>query len=248
MDHRWNDSIRKDQQGRVEQGRYGARPVEDDPEVERRDRRVLAQRRINKSPWEIGASHWDQRDLYTKGSAIDDRGYGRGPALHPEVGSYAYERDDDPPPATRRDVGPTVYEREAWPWLNYDRFQWEREQPSLWSRVKNAALSIAGRGHAGRGPKGWRRSDESIREDVCEALAYEGRVDATDITVEVKNGEVTLEGEVADREQKRLAEELAARCRGVEDVHNRLRLHRDEPTAGGGGGDDMTFASPVGAY
>lgn len=60
---------------------------------------------MNKSPWQIGASHWDQRDLYTQNARTDDGGYGLGPAIHPEEGSYAYPpragapaepRDDDP--------------------------------------------------------------------------------------------------------------------------------------------------------
>ncbi len=60
---------------------------------------------MNKSPWQIGASHWDQRDLYTQNARTDDGGYGLGPAVHPEEGSYAYPpraevaaeaRDEDP--------------------------------------------------------------------------------------------------------------------------------------------------------
>jgi len=223
--------------------------VEDDPEVERRDRIVYAQRRVNKSPWEIGASHWDQRDLYTRGAANDDHGYARGPAVHPEVGSYAYQRDDDPPPATQRDFGPSVHEREAWPWLNYERFQPAPQAGGIWGRVKSAVGKLTG--HAGAGPKGWRRSDESIREDVCEALAYDGRIDATQIEVTVKDAEVTLEGIVLERDQKRLAEDLAAHVRGVEDVHNRLRLKKDEKSDrdndgdGSAFGDVLTFATPM---
>lgn len=45
---------------------------------------------FNKSPWEIGAAHWDQRDLYTQNARTDDGGYGLGPAVHPPEGSYAY--------------------------------------------------------------------------------------------------------------------------------------------------------------
>jgi hypothetical protein len=41
----------------------------------------------------------------------------------------------------------------------------------------------------GRGPKGYRRSDERIREDVCECLSADDRVDASDIDVTVRNCE-----------------------------------------------------------
>ena len=59
---------------------------------------------VNRSPWDIGASHWDQRDLYTQNARTDDGGYGLGPAVHPTDGSYAYgshpgerdEHDEDP--------------------------------------------------------------------------------------------------------------------------------------------------------
>jgi hypothetical protein len=79
-------------------------------------------------------------------------------------------------------------------------------------------------GHAGRGPRNYRRSDERIREDVCNRLTEAGHVDAGDIGVRVENGEVTLEGTVDSRREKRLAEDLAAEVRGVRDVENRLRV------------------------
>ena len=82
----------------------------------------------------------------------------------------------------------------------------------------------------GRGPKNYRRSDERIREEVNERLTDHPRIDATDIEVQVENGEVTLDGTVADRNQKRLAEDIADDCRGVIDVHNRLRMHIGKAT------------------
>ena len=79
---------------------------------------------------------------------------------------------------------------------------------------------------AGRGPRGWQRSDERIREDVNERLTDNPYIDATDIEVQVKDAEVTLAGSVEDRSAKRLAEDLAASVSGVKDVHNQLRLSR----------------------
>ena len=78
----------------------------------------------------------------------------------------------------------------------------------------------------GRGPKGYRRSDERIREDVSEELFRHPEIDASEIDVRVQNGEVTLEGKVEDRHQKRLAEDIAERSSGVTDVHNRLKVDR----------------------
>ena len=76
----------------------------------------------------------------------------------------------------------------------------------------------------GRGPKNWRRSDESIREMVNELLTDHDDVDATDIDVSVQDGEVTLTGMVGNRREKRMAEDVAWSCRGVRDVHNRLTI------------------------
>jgi hypothetical protein len=80
--------------------------------------------------------------------------------------------------------------------------------------------------HAGRGPKGWKRSDERIKEDVNEALARDPDLDASSIEVRVENSEVTLSGVVEDRGDKRLAEDLAEEVFGVEDVHNQLKVRR----------------------
>lgn len=77
---------------------------------------------------------------------------------------------------------------------------------------------------AGRGPRGYTRSDERIHEDVCEALTRDADVDATDIEVRISGGEVTLSGHVADREQKRRAEEVAESVAGVRDVFNQIRV------------------------
>jgi hypothetical protein len=77
---------------------------------------------------------------------------------------------------------------------------------------------------AGRGPKGYVRSDERIREEVNDWLREHGEIDATNVTVGVTNREVTLEGTVEDRRMKRLAEDVAESVRGVADVHNRLRV------------------------
>ncbi|MEW6422990.1 MAG: BON domain-containing protein [Deinococcota bacterium] len=59
---------------------------------------------------------------------------------------------------------------------------------------------------------------------VNEALEDEHGVDASDIEVQVQNGEVTLTGTVSDRSQKRMSEDCVERVRGVRHVHNQLRV------------------------
>jgi hypothetical protein len=110
----------------------------------------------------------------------------------------------------------------------------------------------------GRGPRGYRRSDERIREDVCDRLTEDHDIDASDIDVKVESGEVTLEGTVDARRSKWLAEELASRCSGVVDVHNHLRVRRpameqresesaSAPRNGGGRGQTQTAQTGLGA-
>lgn len=80
--------------------------------------------------------------------------------------------------------------------------------------------------YRGRGPKNYQRSDERIREDVCERLERDDRVDASDLEVLVDGGIVTMSGTVQDREMKRRAEDLAESCGGVRDVQNQIRVAR----------------------
>lgn len=79
---------------------------------------------------------------------------------------------------------------------------------------------------AGRGPRGYQRSDDRIREDVCERLTQHPDIDAVDIEIQVKNGEVTLTGTVEGRDAKRMAEDIAESISGVKDVHNQLRAQQ----------------------
>ncbi|MBC7457184.1 MAG: BON domain-containing protein, partial [Bdellovibrionaceae bacterium] len=86
---------------------------------------------------------------------------------------------------------------------------------SLWQSTKN---------FFGKGPKGFRRSDEKIREEVCEALYRDNLVDASEIEVSVKDAEVILSGTVSGRRMKRLAEDCADSVSGVSDVRNEIRV------------------------
>ena len=80
------------------------------------------------------------------------------------------------------------------------------------------------RGFAGKGPKGYTRSDDRIREEISDALMADDDVDASEIEVRVEHGEVTLTGTVDSRQEKRAAEEVAERCQGVNNVQNSLRV------------------------
>ncbi len=80
--------------------------------------------------------------------------------------------------------------------------------------------------HYGKGPKGYKRSDDRIREDVCEMIARQGHIDASDVEVRVESATVILTGTVAARQDKRGLEQLVERCRGIDDVQNEIRVRR----------------------
>jgi hypothetical protein len=113
------------------------------------------------------------------------------------------------------------------------------QQRPLWDRTRDEFRSWMGDqeaerrrendeeyqgGHYGRGPRGYTRSDERIREDLNDRLTYDWRVDATDIEVTVSTGEVTLNGAVDSRQAKRCAEDIADSVSGVRHVQNNLRV------------------------
>lgn len=84
-------------------------------------------------------------------------------------------------------------------------------------------------GHRGTGPQGYVRSDERIREDVCERLTLHDAVDASHIEVDVSGGVVTLGGDVPERYMKHLAEDTVAETIGVRDITNTLRVRAGGP-------------------
>lgn len=81
--------------------------------------------------------------------------------------------------------------------------------------------------HRGRGPKGYVRSDERLREIICEQLTDDPYVDASEMEVRVSGGEVTLTGSVTDRRMKWRAEDIVEAYTGGAEVHNRLRVSGD---------------------
>ena len=88
-----------------------------------------------------------------------------------------------------------------------------------------------GRG-PGKAPRGYTRSDERIREDICERLML-SPYDSSDVELTVSRGEVTLTGTVRSRADKWGIEDVAEAILGVQDVHNQLRVTRsDEQTSG----------------
>ncbi len=82
--------------------------------------------------------------------------------------------------------------------------------------------------HRGHGPKGYVRSSDRIREDVCDRLTDDPMIDARNIEVSVSGTEITLSGTVVSRDQRRRAEAVADGVAGVTHVQNNTRV--DEAT------------------
>lgn len=117
-----------------------------------------------------------------------------------------------------------------------------REERGFWDRAADEVASWFGdegaeqrrqQDHRGRGPRGYTRSDDRIREDVNDRLADDPYVDASEIEVSVSGGEVTLSGTVDQRNARRRAEDIAERVSGVKYVQNNLRVRQAGTTTTG---------------
>ena len=126
------------------------------------------------------------------------------------------------------------------------------QERSFWDRATDEVSSWFGdrdaeqrreEDHRGRGPKGYKRSDDRIRDDLNDRLADDRFIDASDIELIVAAGEVTLTGVVANREMRRRAEDLAERISGVTYVQNNLRVRQAGSGSSAGITADVTPSS-----
>jgi osmotically-inducible protein OsmY len=90
-----------------------------------------------------------------------------------------------------------------------------------------------------------------IRAAVIDDLTFDPDVDASDITVENRDGEVVLAGSVPSYPQYVEAATVASRVAGVKDVHNHLEValppgdHRDDSTLTAMANDALTLGRTV---
>jgi osmotically-inducible protein OsmY len=179
-----------------------------------------------------GGSRWDERDegygRYGHRGMGDE--YGEEGRLHgsPPIGAAQAGWNQQRMYPRERSVGyespyrePGMQDRESMRQqtrYGSQGYQGWGQQERSW-RPQGSQVS-----HRGKGPAGYMRSDERIREMVCDALTEDHNVDASNVEVSVKNGEVTLSGTVEDRMQKRMAEDCVEQIAGVRDVHNQIRI------------------------
>lgn len=85
----------------------------------------------------------------------------------------------------------------------------------------------------GYGPRGYKRSDDRIYEEVCDKLMRHREIDASNIGVKVESGIVYLSGKVDSRKVKKLAELVVEDLPGVQDVRNELTIFRGDTEKSG---------------
>lgn len=104
----------------------------------------------------------------------------------------------------------------------------EKEHPGVSGKSRDGETWInrdqydEQRNFMGKGPRGYKRSDDRIFEEVCEALQEDPSLDASDIGVKVQDGIVTLLGKAEGRMEKRIAEMISIEVPGVLDVRNEI--------------------------
>jgi osmotically-inducible protein OsmY len=217
-------------------------------EIHRRDERW---ERDREQDWYEGPDRAPRRN---DGSYAYDRGYGAGPGVTPAPGRpVARSRDPAQRPSYDERSYLRAQNDFGGPYADYGRAHGGygagggytpnpeeglgREQRSWGDRASDEVRTWFGDRaaeqrrdwdamgqHRGRGPKGYTRSDERIREDVCDRLTDDAVVDASEIEVLVSAAEVTLNGSVGSRAEKRRAEDCVESVMGVGHVQNNLRV------------------------
>ena len=66
--------------------------------------------------------------------------------------------------------------------------------------------------------------DTTLRQDVLDELEFEPSIDAADIGVAVEDGTVTLTGHVPTYAQKRTAENIVKRVKGVRAIAQEIEV------------------------
>jgi hypothetical protein len=131
----------------------------------------------------------------------------------------------------------------------YSRYATPVRYPGGSGMVYSESLTLHGP-YTGRGPKGYKRSDQQIIEEASQRLERDGEIDATGIEVLAEDGIITLRGTVDDRATKRRAEECVESVYGVRDVMNELRvssLDREGPRGSGRSQGSQKSRAPRGS-
>ena len=165
-----------------------------------------------------GLAEWNDSDRPWEGARESRRYSGGGESWRdPRSGSYSepdYWNSERSFGDTSRYASSDRYSTPGWNGAAYQRRDWQE------------------RSYSGRGPRGYQRGDERIREDICERLTEDPRIDASDVEVHVANAEVTLAGSVRTRDEKHFTENVVERIMGVREVNNNLKVRPPDEVLG----------------
>ncbi|HEX8694305.1 MAG TPA: BON domain-containing protein [Longimicrobium sp.] len=158
---------------------------------------------------------------------------GRGPGPRDDPGREAAAREAYTPggfgPEWLRRAGGSPYDGDFRPHGGRGggaEFEGGRGVGAPWSEEEG---TVYGPARYGLGPyyrrlQQRRRPDDELKQEVEEALFFDTWVDAESITVEVRDGIVTLRGELPDHEEVRYATDDAWDVDGVRGVRSELRV------------------------
>jgi hypothetical protein len=211
--------------------REGARPLQsDEPYYSRnRERESEEQSRGARFGGRQGddQSQWEQRSrdsIPRQQRELSERG--RGDYYDPD---WPYERSGRDRDAQRSRGGEEGSHYRGWYSRSATPFSYSGGTGYLYSE----SMTLHGP-YTGRGPKGYKRSDQQIIEDACQRLERDGEIDASDIEVSAEDGVIRLRGTVPDRQTKRRAEECVESIYGARDVMNELRVEQQGSQRGQG--------------
>jgi hypothetical protein len=231
----------RDERGPFERGADEVRSWFGDDEAERRRRMDEARygrdwdrygRGDTDRNWDYRATarDWDDRGAYGRDWDYGHKmgfDYGRGPRGYGSerfgtgerferygTPSYDYGRT-----SASRDWNEPAYYRSSYTGLGPHTYRATTPNTSDYETTRSNQGWFGG-----RGPRGYQKSDDRIKEDVCDRLTDDPWVDASDIEVTVRGGEVTLAGNVRERSDKRRVEDVIENVSGVREVHNNLHV------------------------
>ncbi|HEX2094663.1 MAG TPA: BON domain-containing protein [Longimicrobiaceae bacterium] len=177
-----------------------------------------------------------------------DGGWGRFPGRAGYDGSYGPPRPLSRPGGfTRGGPGSPGYDTGFRGYAGYGAdFQWGPQAAG--EGDSGDAGTVYGPARYGLGPyyerlRRQRRPDDELKEEVEEALFYDTWVDADAITVEVKDGIVTLRGELPDYDEIRYATDDAWDVEGVRGVRSELMIRGEGEDTAGDAADRETGAA-----
>lgn len=224
--YRDRDQENRDYQNeRSRSSRYQQDDVRDENRYENRGR---SSRQDNFQDRDNLSEYSDYYDQYSSRESDNYRNYGPSRTSYDgefgQIGYRSMNRQDRTPDfdsLQQRDYPQRDYQQRG----NDLRNNYTSNPPSYFSSGYEPKAYQKG-SHFGKGPKNYQRSDEKIKENICDQISADPWIDASEVEVEVSDGEVTLTGSVEDRHTKYRIEDICDSCTGVKDIQNQIRVQK----------------------